>query len=581
MACYLLLEQEVKMMNQEENKITMLNPFLSFSEETVKNDPVNTISFIEIQPNQILNQRYHILQQLNVRSGEALLYTCQYQNEFYIAKVFHPENKIEEEVLKILQRIDSKFIEKVIDYFYLEDGRFVEITPYYHQGSLDNKKMSVQALKEIVIPSLNEALHILHENGLIHMDIKPANLMMSNDLSHIILIDFGSAIKVRNHQEIVVTNHSFTPVYSAIETITSNQCSIYSDYYSMGITLYELLLGHTPFNDLDKEQIVRFMQTNRIAFDDHTNLEMKDLILGLTYRDIANRNDYQNVNNRWSYQQVKDWLEGKTLIVPGEGILSNTNMIPFVINGQYYTEVDRLIEALALSWKDGIRYLSDKHLSNHFKNINHHYYEITIEFESHFFTQKGKIDKDKEFFTYIYTLLPKLNKFYFKGLVYESIQDVGFTLFDLLDNKKTKDNDFDIYEQMLKSEILSTYCQLKSIEDESLLQLIHNLELSSKINFTTVRNKTQILYALSYVLTGQKEYILDDKVFKDKDDFIDYIHEIYNKSFNDLNQLCKRLMPRRLLDVKLEAWLCSLGYLDAITLFKQKINATSQEEEIE
>lgn len=560
------------------NKVTMINPLLKINNESHKtttllsneqNKQLNEINVIT--SGTILNNKYVIVDKLKVNSGEAKIYTCKYDNQYYIAKIFNHGQRIKKEVLEILKEIDSKYIEKVVDYFTISDGRHVEITPYYNQGTLDNQKRSIKELKEIIIPSLNEAINELHNHNLIHMDIKPSNIMISNDLTSVVLIDFGSAIVTKEANEIIYQHDvNFTYAYSAPETNTSGQCSIYSDYYSMGITLYELLLGHSPFVGLSKEQIVRFMQTNRLAFDDETDLDIKHLILGLTYRDIANRNDYQNVNNRWSYQQVKDWLDGKTLVIPGEGVLSNTNMIPFVYKDKYYTEVDALIEELAKNWDDGIRFLSDKHLSNHFKNINHRYYEICIDYERKIFT--SKVDKDKEFFEFIYTLLPKLEKFYFKGQVFESIQDLGFDLKDKLDNLKINDKKLDLYEKILTSKVLSIYCKLKSIDDEKLLDVIKNLENSSKVNFDNARNKAKTLYTLSYALHGQKEYDLDGNIFKSKDELIEYIVNVYKTSFDELTKLCRKLMPRRMLDVKLEAWLCALGHYDEIQNFNRILN---------
>ena len=69
----------------------------------------------------------------------------------YIAKIFNHGQKIRKDVLEILKGIDSKYVEKVVDYFILNDGRHVEITPYYNQGTLDNQKRSIKELKEIII----------------------------------------------------------------------------------------------------------------------------------------------------------------------------------------------------------------------------------------------------------------------------------------------------------------------------------------------------------------------------------------------------------------------------------------------
>ena len=176
------------------------------------------------------------------------------------------------------------------------------------------------------------------------------------------------------------------------------------------------------------------------------------------------------------------------------------------------------------------------------------------------------------FFEFIYTLLPKLEKFYFKGKVFESIQDLGFTLKDQLDALKINDKKLDYYQNILESKVLSIYCKLKHIEDEKLLKVIKNLENSSKVNFDNARNKAKTLHTMSYALHGQIEYELDGKILKNKDDLIEHISNVYQSSFDELTKLCRKLMPRRTLDVKLESWLCALGHYDEVRSFDQMLN---------
>ena len=108
-----------------------------------------------------------------------------------------------------------------------------------------------------------------------------------------------------------------------------------------------------------------------------------------------------------------------------------------------------------------------------------------------------------------------------------------------------------------------------SLQQEVFLNVIRNLENSSKVNFTNARNKQKTLYTLTYALTGQKEYDLDGVVFKSKDEFIDYVYKVYKTSFDELTKLCKKIMPRRQLDVKLESWLAALGHYDEVINFNR------------
>ena len=56
------------------------------------------------------------------------------------------------------------------------------------------------------------------------------------------------------------------------------------------------------------------------------------------------------------------------------------------------------------------------------------------------------------------------------------------------------------------------------------------------------------------------------------DELIEYIIKVYKVSFDELTKLCRKLMPRRMLDVKLEAWLCALGHYDEVQNFNRILN---------
>jgi serine/threonine-protein kinase len=102
-----------------------------------------------------------------------------------------------------------------------------------------------------------EALDALHRTlGMIHADVKPANILVS-PTGHATLLDFGcaqSAINARSclNRPVVGTLH-----YAAPEMITS-ACAVdpRSDIYGLGVTLYELLTGALPFDATEPAQLV-------------------------------------------------------------------------------------------------------------------------------------------------------------------------------------------------------------------------------------------------------------------------------------------------------------------------------------
>jgi len=94
---------------------------------------------------------------------------------------------------------------------------------------------------------VGQALQHLHENGWIHADVKPANVIVSEQ-GHVTLVDLGSVL--RPDESIFSWQRPLagTLQYVAPETLTSAmQTSPASDIYSLGISLFEMLVGHLPF----------------------------------------------------------------------------------------------------------------------------------------------------------------------------------------------------------------------------------------------------------------------------------------------------------------------------------------------
>lgn len=113
--------------------------------------------------------------------------------------------------------------------------------------------LSVEATIELGL-QLAEALIAVHSNGIIHRDIKPANIFMLKTPGNRVcsrLIDFG-LVKVLNDEEQVKTQTGFvlgSPMYMAPEQITSDPVDGRTDIYSLGLTLYYALTGHSPYSN--------------------------------------------------------------------------------------------------------------------------------------------------------------------------------------------------------------------------------------------------------------------------------------------------------------------------------------------
>ncbi|MCP3977764.1 MAG: serine/threonine protein kinase [bacterium] len=123
------------------------------------------------------------------------------------------------------------------------------------RGTLDRGQSTMEAvdearIREVVKWSVQaaDALHAAHEAGVIHRDVKPANILLSTD-GRVRLTDFGLAREQTADALTMTGEFMGTPAYMSPEQALASRVTIdhRSDVYSLGVTLYECLTLRTPF----------------------------------------------------------------------------------------------------------------------------------------------------------------------------------------------------------------------------------------------------------------------------------------------------------------------------------------------
>src|SRR3954452_3487484 len=104
-----------------------------------------------------------------------------------------------------------------------------------------------------LVAQAGSALDAAHARGLVHRDVKPANLLVTGAGSarpHVYLTDFGLARRDGSSTALTTTGQWMgTPDYAAPEQIDGYELDARTDVYALGCVLFEALTGSPPFGD--------------------------------------------------------------------------------------------------------------------------------------------------------------------------------------------------------------------------------------------------------------------------------------------------------------------------------------------
>ena len=489
--------------------------------------------------------QYRITQKFDKNSGEANLYRGYdiKSNQELIVKQYRRKEAIKPDVISKLQSLNSNNVVKILAYGEEQGFPFV-VEPYYDGNTLREYinggfHFSLEQLRSI-IANLNEILKTIHSHDLIHKDLKPDNIMLIDHGSYqeFILIDFGISTET-NGRTVVVTQTGSTPYYAAPET-NNGAYSIYSDYYSLGITIYEIYTGYTPFqsNALNHSDVALYAQMQKIPYPDDFPQELKDLIDGLTYKDLSNRNDLNNPNRRWTYDEVTKWLKGEKQIVPGMGIIGNASkgdyQIPYFFNGkQLYNLIDIANEYYA-NYDEAIKEIGRGFLGRYFEQVNDEIRKKFVEQTEKEITSSTLVDPYAILIKLLYQITPNLKQILWKNKKFDSLTDYANTLIDDVVNNSSIAQDFiTTAKTWLELDVLVTYVN-NQIDDlnikQSLLSVLNN---NKELIKAVPLNEINQALRLGYSLTNREDFKIGSLSFKSIDEFNEFFDKLYNDNIEE------------------------------------------------
>ncbi len=248
-----------------------------------------------------INNRYQVIRKIG-EGGMAKVYLAYdvVQEQNIALKVLKKENVNDKKVrdfkreAKALSLMDDDNIVKVYDVG--EEGNLHYIAQEYVDGMtikdyiLTCSPIPVDEVIDMTIQVLNGLMHA-HDKNVIHKDIKSQNILLNED-KHAKITDFGIA-SIMDDEYTKTQSLMGTPQYVAPEILNRDTLTKQSDIYSVGILMFEMLIGKAPFTG-DKPGIIMMKQMNHplpsvINERPDVSQSLENVIIKATAKNIENR----------------------------------------------------------------------------------------------------------------------------------------------------------------------------------------------------------------------------------------------------------------------------------------------------
>ena len=265
------------------------------------------------------------------------------------------ENELDEQEIRneidILKKLSHPNIVKIYE-FYVSENHYYIITEFCKEGELFSyikNKYSERQLA-VLFYQVFSGLWYLHENKILHRDIKLENIMISGkekdnstgeELFWVKIIDFGTAkIFEKNKKEKDVVGSSY---YIAPEVLKQNyneKC----DTWSVGVILYMTLVGRAPFDGKDDEEIIK-----KINSVDYNKNEPRLVKHSPEVRDLVSKLLEKNTEKRYSAKEALEhpWFSK----FGGRALFSNFDeeeikpIIDNLLNYSFNSKIQQLVIA--------------------------------------------------------------------------------------------------------------------------------------------------------------------------------------------------------------------------------------------
>ena len=284
------------------------------------------------------DELYEVKEKLQRGSASVVkkCYSKVYHKDFAV-KIIERDTKTDELVLhevSIMNHLHHKNLVGVVDFFEEDDFYYI-VMELMEGGDVFDRILDLQNYTEKdardLAKTLLLAVDYMHQNGVAHRDIKPQNLFLDSksDNSSIKVGDFGFAKRVHTPKSLNL--RCGTPSYVAPEILKNQPYDQSCDMWSVGVVLYVLLCGYTPFHEEQQEKMFERIKVADFTFHpeewDQISDEAKELIKGLICTNPDKRlTAAQALRSKW-INGMSDMALSRRSLESQRNLVKNKNML--------------------------------------------------------------------------------------------------------------------------------------------------------------------------------------------------------------------------------------------------------------
>ena len=284
------------------------------------------------------DELYEVKEKLQRGSASVVkkCYSKVYHKDFAV-KIIERNIKTDELVLhevSIMNHLHHKNLVGVVDFFEEDDFYYI-VMELMEGGDVFDRILDLQNYTEKdardLAKSLLLAVDYMHQNGVAHRDIKPQNIFLDSksNNSSIKVGDFGFAKRVHTPKSLNL--RCGTPSYVAPEILKNQPYDQSCDMWSVGVVLYVLLCGYTPFHEEQQEKMFERIKVADFTFHpeewDQISDEAKELIKGLICTNPDKRlTAAQALRSKW-ITGMSDMALSRRSLESQRNLVKNKNML--------------------------------------------------------------------------------------------------------------------------------------------------------------------------------------------------------------------------------------------------------------